>query len=105
MKISNIYDTINCITYCFDLSLSIISTNISDNHYHTPQFFSKIEKKFQYLLKDKSPIIFDLIPNFKKFNKRILYFLLEKKLIKPYDSFIKQVLYNKPLTKTLSADK
>ena len=70
-------------------------SKISDNHHQSADFYDKLEKIFRYLINDTPSFISNFIPDYSKFNKRILFFLLEKKLIKPDKSFLKQYLCDK----------
>ncbi|KAK8843299.1 hypothetical protein M9Y10_025154 [Tritrichomonas musculus] len=80
----------------FRLLFQLVS-KISSNHHRTSGFFDKLEKIFKYLFKDfpSSINIFDFIPDFTKYNKRILFLLLEKKLIKPDAAFVSKYLRSK----------
>ena len=56
-------------------------SKITDNHHRTPDFFDKLDKIFQYLIKDfPSPISY-FIPDCTNYNKRILFLLLEKNFL------------------------
>ena len=65
---------------------------ISNDHNRGPDFFDKLEKIFRYLIKDKSLSISNFVPDYTSYNKRVLFFLLEKELIKPDESFLKDYL-------------
>lgn len=63
---------------------------IANNHYRTTNFFNKLEKIIQYLLKDKKSPISDYIPDYRlNFSKRILFYLFEKEFIEPDESFFR----------------
>ena len=70
-------------------------SKISDNHHRTSDFFDKLSKIFQYLIKDIPSTISDFIPDYTKYNKRIVYFLLEKGFVKPDKPFLNQYLNNR----------
>ena len=54
------------------LMFQLIS-QISDNHHRTPDFFDKLDKIFQYLIKDiPSPISY-FIPDYTKYNKKFFF--------------------------------
>ena len=74
---------------------------ITDNHHRTSDFFDKIEKIFQYLIKDIPSPISNFIPNYTNYNERILFLLFEKGFVKPDKSFLDQYLQVKTSTKTL----
>lgn len=76
------------------LLLSLIS-ELADNHHRMPNFFEKIEKIIQYLTKNVESMISYFMPNYTKYNKRIIFLILEKKFIKPNESFIKEYLQYK----------
>lgn len=54
-------------------------SKIADNHFRLPDFLSKLEKLFNYLIKDKSYPISDFITDYLNYNKLVLFLLLEKK--------------------------
>lgn len=62
-------------------------SKISDNHHRTTQFFEKLEKIFNYLIKDSSSYISTFFNDYKNYNKRLIFLLLETKLIKPDEPF------------------
>ena len=71
-------------------------SKIADDHHRTSDFFDKLERIFQYLIKDiPSPISY-FIPDYTKYNKLILFLLLEKGFIKPDETFLNQYLQSKP---------
>ena len=74
---------------------------LADNHHRPSGFFNKIEKVIQYLIQKNSSIISDFI-DYGKYNKRILLLLLEKRFLKPDQSFIDDYLRNKPSNSTFS---
>ena len=78
----------------FRLIFQLIS-KISDNHHLTTEFLDKIENFFRYLIKDSSSSISNFILDYTNYNKRILFLLIEKKLIKPNESFIIEYLLSK----------
>lgn len=71
-------------------------SKISDNYHRTSNFFDKLEKIFQYLIKDTLSPISDFIPDYTKYNKKILFHLLDKRLIKPDESFLQTYFLSKP---------
>ena len=71
-------------------------SNIADNHHQTSDFFYKLEKIFQYLIKDNHLSFFNFISNYTNYNRQILSLLLEKEFIKPDKSFLKKYLQNQP---------
>lgn len=67
-------------------------SRIANNHRRTPDFFDKLEKIFQYLIKEKPLLISSLIPNYNDYNNRITYLLLEKGFVEPDEEFLKKYL-------------
>ena len=55
-------------------------SKISDNHHQTSNFYDKLEKIFRYLIKDAPSSISKFIADYTNYNKRLLFFLLEKKI-------------------------
>ena len=74
-------------------------SKITDNHHQAPDFFIKLEKIFQYLIKDYPSPISYFIPDYTEYNKRILFLLLEKGFVKPDEPFLKQYLQSQPVNK------
>ena len=74
-------------------------SKIADNHHRMPDFFDKLEKIFHYLIKDIPSKISYFIPNYRKYNKRILFLLLEKRFVKPDETFLIQYLQSKEVKK------
>lgn len=83
--------------YEFKEILNIIS-NFSDNHYRTIDFFIRIEQLLQYL-KDQiqKQLTNEEIYQIFQFNKRILLFLIEEKILIP-DQTIANSILNQPNT-------
>lgn len=76
-------------------------SRIANNHRRTPDFFDKLEKIFQYLIKEKPLQISSLIPNYNDYNNRITYLLLEKGFVEPDEEFLKkyfQIFFKKDRT-------
>lgn len=67
-------------------------SKIADNHNRPLDFFDKIEKIIQYLLKDNPTSISYYIPDCNSCNIRILFLLLEKGFLNPSQSFINNYL-------------
>ena len=66
-------------------------SKIFDNYHRTSEFLDKLEKIIQYLIKDFSSSIPNFILDYTKYNKKLLFLLLEKKIIKPDDAFLKKI--------------
>ena len=75
--------------------LSQLISKISDNHHRTSGFYDKLEKIFNYLIKDFDLSISNLILDYTNFNKTILFLFLDKKLIKPGEKFLEKYLFDK----------
>ena len=64
-------------------------SKIADNHHISPDFFVKLDNLFQYLIKEKqSKLISDFIPDYREYNKRVLFYLLEKGFLIPDQLFL-----------------
>ena len=70
-------------------------SKITDDHQRTSDFFDKLEKVFQYLIKDIPTPISYFIPDFTKYNRRMLLLLLEKRFVEPDEIFLNQYLIRK----------
>ena len=82
--------------------LFLLISKITDNHHQAPDFFNKLEKIFQFLIKDNPLPISYYIPDYTKYNKRILFLLLEKGFVKPDETFLNKYLKNKNDNKNFS---
>ena len=69
-------------------------SKISYNYHRSSDFFTKLEKIFQYLIQDTHTPISELIPNYRDYNKQIIFLLLNKKLIQPDEIFLKNYMDN-----------
>ena len=65
------------------------------NHHRTSDFYYKLEKIFQYMITEVPSLISIFLSDITEQNKEIIFFLLEKKLIKPDKSFINNYLAKK----------
>ena len=72
-----------------------IISKITDNHHRPPDFFNKLEKLFQFLIKDSPSPISYFIPDYTNYNKPVVFLLLQKKLLKPDKPFLNEYLENK----------
>lgn len=86
-----------------DLFCKLIS-KIADNHHRTSDFFTKLEKIFRYIIEDTPTPISNLIPDYKNYNKQVLFFLFKDKILEPDESFLNTFLQNKPNQATFSKE-
>ena len=99
LEIQEISKNINEVQILFQLI-----SRISDNHHLDPDFFNKLEQIYQYLIKDTMPPISYIIPDYKYYNIRALFLLLEKKFVMPDKSFIDDYFERKPYYKYYAND-